>query len=548
MAHYSEMDFLFSNPDNNKSLIAQLQNQGNTFNIFKNPTDFTRPGYIVHKGAFGTNQIKDNLEKQIYNHGNKNPYIKLLDDFNGINTSKALKLKASDLVYLKDLGVYPINRMAILRRFPEGAFVYEKLDGMKIEPISTIVGWIEPDKNFGKIGFNETWEKTTDRFDTVMAKIIKDTLGLGKALFPIPDFAQGILFEFYKKLNLNKTSGVNDSVDEAYSGVITNDTKNIDDTTAWGLNNIPAGDPNLLLEGPFRNPETQNIQSSFSFELITTYEQKLIGDVDPGIAMLDILDNIYAMGTSNMKFFFGDNSPGIQAAKKAAQGNANDLKNWEIFLSEILKSFWAVIQDFFTTIKTTIQNNYNNATANKNTNAASIQEAAAASKKKILDESLTIIDQILTTLLASTVSIHRFKLRGSIELMVGGSISSTPWYLTLGNPYSPWLATNHIVVKSASVETSNEMGFNDQPQRLTATFTCEFSRALGKQELMRMFNNTYRRTYSVPPAVGDTSQKTTIESLQPKQANIKTQNGVQKTQLMTMTNSKSNVTNTNDPR
>ena len=83
--------------------------------------------------------------------------------------------------------------------------------------------------------------------------------------------------------------------------------------------------------------------------------------------------------------------------------------------------------------------------------------------------------------------------------MVGGKISSTPWYLTLGNPYSPWFASNHIIVSTCSIETSNEMGFNDQPQRLKATFGCRFSRPLGKQELMRMFNNTYRRNYSSTP-------------------------------------------------
>ncbi len=85
--------------------------------------------------------------------------------------------------------------------------------------------------------------------------------------------------------------------------------------------------------------------------------------------------------------------------------------------------------------------------------------------------------------MTSTIAIHRFRLRGSIELMTGGKISSTPWYLTLGNPYSPWLATNHIIITSASVETSPEMGFNDQPQWLKAKFTCEFSRSLGKQEV-----------------------------------------------------------------
>ena len=57
-------------------------------------------------------------------------------------------------------------------------------------------------------------------------------------------------------------------------------------------------------------------------------------------------------------------------------------------------------------------------------------------------------------------------------------------------------------------------------QSLTAKFNCEFSRALGKQELMRMFNNTFKRTYSVPlPNVLTNSSVTgsaSIEKLQPK--------------------------------
>jgi hypothetical protein len=233
------------------------------------------------------------------------------------------------------------------------------------------------------------------------------------------------------------------------------------------------------------------------------------------------------MGTSNMTFFFGDNSPGIQAAKQAAQGDANSLKNWEIFLSEILKSFWSVIQDFFTEAARYVDENFKaTSTDNKNTSVSSTAEALANGSKKTLNDAINLINPLLSTLLASTVSIHRFKLRGSIELMVGGSISSTPWYLTLGNPYSPWLATNHIIIKSASVETSNEMGFNDQPQRLTASFTCEFSRSLGKQELMRMFNNTYRRTFAVPPLNVEeptatvTTKRTTPEFLATKPGNI----------------------------
>ena len=123
-----------------------------------------------------------------------------------------------------------------------------------------------------------------------------------------------------------------------------------------------------------------------------------------------------------------------------------------------------------------------------------MKSKAAETSEKILDNLKVLLNSILT----STVAIHRYKLRGSIELRTGGKDSSAPWHLTLGNPFSPWINTSHIIVKSATLEPSAELGFNDMPQKLTVKFTCVFSRSLGKQELMRMFNNSYRRTYSKP--------------------------------------------------
>ena len=100
--------------------------------------------------------------------------------------------------------------------------------------------------------------------------------------------------------------------------------------------------------------------------------------------------------------------------------------------------------------------------------------------------------------------------------MTGGRLSSTPWHLTIGNPYSPWLSTNHIIVKSATIETSTEMGFNEQPKYLTVKFNCPLSRSLGKQEILRMFNNTYRRNYtSTPP-----NSESKLFDSNPKQNNV----------------------------
>ena len=172
--------------------------------------------------------------------------------------------------------------------------------------------------------------------------------------------------------------------------------------------------------------------------------------------------------------------------------------------------------------------------------------------KQKIDGAIDFIAPFLQSILTSTLSINRFKLRGSLELMVGGKISSTPWYLTLGNPYSPWFASNHIIVSTCSIETSNEMGFNDQPQRLKATFGCRFSRPLGKQELMRMFNNTFRRTYNTPPpgtetvnSIPEVNKKASenIQSMEPKGGSVFSN---QSAQLMGNKNAAQNATTTAD--
>ena len=571
MSHYSEIDFLFNNITKDY-INLQTSNRNNSANIFDESK------YFVYKNknnsGAGTTNIKKYIKDKVYKNEDKsiNPYVQLVMDFDSVDgqPGAGLRIKAADLAYLRELGVYPINRMAILRRFPEGCFVPEDLNEMIREPISTIVGWIKPSDNFGKVEFHENWATTSKRFDQMISKMIETATGGLLPIIPVPDFAQGMLFQLYKNAGLLNSDSTNETTDEAYENFdpstikqptsytdVTNG-KGPTTTNSWGLNNIPIGDPNVLQEGPFRDPAGQNITSTFEFILETTYEQKLLGDVDPGSAMLDILDNIYAMGTSNMKFYWGDNSAVMKKAREASSYKANNLNAWWDMISLTLESFWTVIADFFKDEFTKLEKNYNDTIdtnkskedANKprtdkeqdlqnqidientkktpdqpklktlQTELAKLkkddistkeQSVTDAAKKKLADAA-NYLAPFLQSVLTSTVSIWRFELRGSIELMVGGKMSSTPWYLSLGNPYAPWLATNHIIVHSASVETSNEMGFNDQPQRLTATFNCKFSRALGKQELMRMFNNTYRRTYNSPPPGTEASNSTSVKN------------------------------------
>jgi hypothetical protein len=75
-------------------------------------------------------------------------------------------------------------------------------------------------------------------------------------------------------------------------------------------------------------------------------------------------------------------------------------------------------------------------------------------------------------------------------------INTTPWHLTIGNPYSPILSMANIVVDTVNVEGSGELGYNDMPKRLKYSIKCHVGRNLGGQEIMQMFNNSYFRVYS----------------------------------------------------
>ena len=148
---YAEFKFLFD------LTPQQLQNNNNTGDIFG---DLPK-GYVVQykgkKGQSATNHIKEKVYDTDKTDGD--PYIGLINYFNGLSASKALKIKASDLAYLTDLGVYPINRLIILRRFPAGITVPNNLlewGSNAFEPISTVIGWAkEGADEWFNLSFNE---------------------------------------------------------------------------------------------------------------------------------------------------------------------------------------------------------------------------------------------------------------------------------------------------------------------------------------------------------------------------------------------------------
>ena len=150
---FSELDFLFG--DINVSNVSSTNggtttsttttinqkmvgyNLGNRDTIFKNFGITASGATVVYQdsGTYGTNGIMNSLKAKNYNNNSaQNPYIKLLNDFNSVKSGKSTTIKPADIIYLKKLGVNPINRLFILRRFAEVSLYHSiyKIKRLKI--------------------------------------------------------------------------------------------------------------------------------------------------------------------------------------------------------------------------------------------------------------------------------------------------------------------------------------------------------------------------------------------------------------------------------
>lgn len=513
---YDEMRFLFSvdpyvknsNNDSRSNKVVDTNNPAQSIHYKKelDPDDknFYINKYVINKGDVN-NYIKSDVNKA-YQANSKNPYLDLLEFTNSPDTAKGLKIKSSDLAYLRDIGVFPINRLMILRRYPEGVIVETDLNDINVEPISTVIGWVKRDSNMLEYSFNEKWTKmdSSGRLDKLLQQIINDEFGIDIAnIIPIPGWGIGFMFGILKKMGL----------------------------TDYDRTNLPIGDPNILTEAITRPHESFGLESGFDFELETAYEQKYIAGIDPTVSSMSVLENLLIMGTSDTRIIGKKNSDFIKLLR-AANENPTNGAGWAKLAGLVVTSFVEALgetikkdaKDIVTFMKgmgIKQKGTEEEAEANEsNKDDLSWRERRKLRKeeksqpvktgesenKEEVDVSEGIIlaigdkftellkTPLITTILASTLAKYKWPLRGSISMFTGDP--NTPWHLTIGNPYAPLLSMNNVYVKSVNVTESSEMGYNDIPKFRTVKISMEQGRNMGKNEIYKLFGIKYKRHYN----------------------------------------------------
>ncbi len=382
------------------------------------------------------------------------------------NTIFPTKLKAMDFAYLKNVGVFPNNRLMIARRY--AAPVVDDPTSIKQSPISTMISWVPDGEDFLKFDFGEGWEDAEADFTEIFNSVGKDAMGsMGEKLggylgggggaIPLPGFSEGLQRKLMVKLGL-AAEGSDDY--------------------------IPSGEPNLIKQAKIRKligpgKAGSSLDASVSIKMVCEWEQKFLAGIDPSIAWMDILNTVLKFGTSPAKFYLGKGGgANMDKVRKFIEDMTNKpLETLTRILTELASSIGDIIK--------TIVNALNGEEDKKEDNS-----------DKLDNTKLTeILKTGLTSVLKTVAKKYQIRLIGVINALTGAA--STPWHITIGNPMRPIFCSGDMLVEKVDVTLGTELAFNDLPSTIKAEFTLKNARPLGMDEILSKFNVGYMRTVTV---------------------------------------------------
>ena len=252
-------------------------------------------------------------------------------------------LKPADFAYLKDLGVYPNNRLMICRRFitPSGDnIMVNNLKNGKARDVSslgTMISWIPEGDNFLSITFGEVWEEAKADFTGILNSLGEDfgksgvggIAGAAGGALPLPGFTeifQRMFLEHFGLLDKGSGSG------------------------------IPAGNPNLIKEAKVRHTvgygeAGSGLATTINITMVCEYELKFISGIDPTIVWMDILGTITRFGTSNSSNY--GLSGGVASRLAKWSRNPNSL------LTDVIDSVKGIIEKVKKEVVAGLKNIYN---------------------------------------------------------------------------------------------------------------------------------------------------------------------------------------------
>jgi hypothetical protein len=382
------------------------------------------------------------------------------------DTKAALKL--TDFAYLKDVGVFPNNRLMIARRFATPQLdniMYNK--GSERGSLVTLISWKPQGEDFFSISFGEKWEEAEATFKSILSEVGKDfklpgdlgeTLSGGSNIIPLPGSTELLQRKFFQKIGLLDPSQVDQ---------------------------IPEGNPNLIKEAKQRKlvkagSPGSGLNCKVDIKMKCVWEQKYIQGVDPTLAWMDIVSMVGRFGTSiSQNYGLSGN-----VVKKVSEY----LENPSQLITDTINGIKKAIDDIIKKVKDAINNIKN-------------KPKEVPDKKTITENTTGLLNQfgdllggLVNDIIGTITKKYRERILGVLNSLSG--MPSTPWHVTLGNPLRPVFCSGDMLIGDVNLTFGPNLSFNDLPTTITADFNLTNARPWGLQEILAKFNTGYIRVLS----------------------------------------------------
>ena len=407
------------------------------------------------------------------------------------------QLRAQDFAYLKDVGVYPNNRLMIARRF--GAAVGNNLFRKGGGPLATMITWVPPgSENFFSLSFGEKWTDADTDFVEILNNLGDDiSKGLKANVFG----GSGLGTALAGGLNAMPFPGITEQLQRFVLeklGIYEEGTSKKE---------LPSGDPNLIKQAKRRETGgATGFTTTFNISMTCEWEQKFLSGVDPTIVWLDIIALVLRFGTSDSRFY----GLGASAAKNIIRWASHPEELITFIIDALVSAVSTVVETIKTAISDLVKSLETPPDTGNDANKGSSGSSGVTGKTFGEGFVENLVGQIISTMkavLQKQVRKYRERIIGVVNALSG--MPSGPWHITIGNPMRPTFCSGDLVLSSSGVklEFGPTLAFNDLPSTIKATFQLENARTLGLNEIMGRFNTGYLRSVEYRPSAKEDALK-----------------------------------------
>jgi hypothetical protein len=419
-----------------------------------------------------------------------------------------------DFLYCKHYGTIPNNYMVTLRRYPtpvlDNLSVPTELDNSDSafsegvgRPVAQAITWLggNTGNSLNEIlsfttGINWNSKPQTDtRTQEAFSKGFLNDAAIGQLRNNLGNLSPGA----------SNALGIADVAIESILGISDQEETSIRARRFSGLRDKAKDQEGLLGEyiwtsvDVVMNTYTRGIGLKFEWKaikLVFEYELTSVGEVNSKAAMLDIMGNLLSIGTNYGNFLTPDIRYDSKFKNFGFPGGNAGLELYYRNPAEWLRTFAKDINNLIT---------QSNSSPDGNSDQSRIEklkkdlEQLSKEGSKSDAETAEVLQKIL-----GSGEFSRFLKQGTtanfienyqmpLSFLTGAPIGE--WHLTVGNPCNPIAMIGNLVCTDLTFDFTENLGPDDFPTGVKATFTLEHGRDRERGEIESIFNRGDGRLY-----------------------------------------------------